>query len=513
MKSKILIKKNTYRDSVFLMRIRKTILSDVEEVALLVGTEANKKFLLKTGLISSIDDVRNATANDIIIVVKGISDKMVRNALKHCSKMLDQKIISPETEKFTRTLNSALNMLSGANLAFLSIPGSFVKREGLKALRNNLNLFIFSSNVPIEDELELKKRGKDKNLLVMGADCGTAIINGAGLGFANKVRSGPIGVVGASGTGIQEVTTQIHHLGLGISHAIGTGSNDICDRIGGITMIEGLKRLEQDQKTKIIILVSKPPEPIAEKKILDMVEKCSKSVVINFLGEKKTKVENAGALHAETLEMAAMKAVKLYKKTPAVLSSKGKDEILNIANSEATRLAERQKFIRGIFSGGTFAIESSLLIYQQFGRIYSNTTFQRALRLNNTNRSKGHTCVDLGAGEYTLGKPHPMIEPMMREERILKEAKCPDTAVLLLDCVLGFGVHRNPAGVLSSQIKRAKMIAEKNKRYLPVVVSVCGTDEDPQNRKSQIKKLTEVGVIVMPSNVQATELAISIVQS
>ncbi|MHA1832758.1 MAG: acyl-CoA synthetase FdrA, partial [Candidatus Baldrarchaeia archaeon] len=311
---KILIKKNTYRDSVFLMRIRNRVhVEGIEDIALLIGTDANKRYLINAGLISTLDDVRTATANDLIIVVKGKSNKSVRTALQRCLKMLDQKIVTEEESPrtFARTLDSALRMLPEANLLFLSIPGPFVKREAMKALQNDLNLFIFSNNVPIDDEVELKKIAKEKGLLVMGPDCGTAIINGKCLGFANRVRRGPIGIVGASGTGIQEVSTQVHHFNSGISHAIGTGSNDTCDKVGGITTIEGLRRLERDEETKVIVLISKSAEPIAEKNIFDRVRECKKPVIINFLGEEKTKVNDVGAFYAKTLEEAALKAVKL----------------------------------------------------------------------------------------------------------------------------------------------------------------------------------------------------------
>lgn len=505
-----MIKRNSYRDSVFLMRIRHGIQIDgIDDVALVVGTVANKRSLANAGLANP-DELRSATANDIIIAVRGISEGIERSALDYCSKMLDQKTADKRpSSTVVRTFESALKMLPDASLAMISIPGSFVKKVGMKALQNGLNLFIFSSNVPINDEVELKRYARENGLLVMGPDCGTAVIDGLCLGFANKVRRGPIGIVGASGTGIQEVITQIHHSGLGISHAIGTGSNDIRDCVGAITMIDGMRRLDQDEETRAIVLVSKPPEPSVENEIISFARTCHKPIIANFLGLEPSKMQAAGIIPARTLEDAAGEAIKALGFKP---QRKGSDSGLESEiKSAASKLVRGQKFIRGVFSGGTFAIESAMLIAESLGRVYSNTSLLASLRLTDPKRSVEHTCVDMGDEEFTLGKPHPMIDPLMRSERILAEAGDAETAVLLLDCVLGLGVHRSPGSLLSSQITNARSAARDQGRYLPVILSVCGTDEDPQNRSHQVEELGKAGAVVARSNAQATELAILLV--
>jgi FdrA protein len=479
----------------------------VEDVALLIGTEANKSFLIEAGLVSHADDLRSATPNDLIIAVKGVSEETLNDALEYCSEILEKGFeLTEATHNSARTMDVALTMMPNANLAFLSIPGAYVKREGLKALQKNLNLFIFSSNVPIEDEIELKQLGSERGLLVMGPDCGTSILNGVGLGFANRVRHGPIGVVGASGTGIQEITTLIHRYGLGISHAIGTGSNDVSDRIGAITMNEGLKRLEEDNATKVIVIVTKPPGPIAEERILETVGRGKKPIVVNFLGQDRARIDVSGGVYAKTLEDAAHEAARLCGLRKFSDNSRSREAATDLKSS----LSKDQKFIRGVFSGGTFAVESSMLIHERLGRVHSNTSYQKSLPLKTAYQSIEHTCVDLGAEEYTLGRPHPMIEPLMRTERILKEASDPQTAVLLLDCVLGYGSHENPGAIISSQIKEARSIAAKAGRNLPVVASICGTDDDQQDRRAQTRTLEEAGALLMDSNAQATIAAISI---
>jgi len=502
------VRKNTYRDSVFLMRIRNMVnIKGVEDVALLIGTEANKSFLTAAGLVSSEDDLKFSTPNDLVIAVKGTSEGAVNDALEYCNKMLEKQLGSNQaTHSSATTMDVALTMMPNARLALLSIPGPYVRREGMRALRNNLNLLIFSSNVTIEDEIELKQFGTNRGLLVMGPDCGTSILNGIGLGFANRVRRGSIGVIGASGTGIQEITTQIHRHGLGISHAIGTGSNDVNDKVGAITMAEGLKRLEKDSATKVIVIVTKPPGPISEERILDTVRRSKKPIVVNFLGRDRTRIDASGGVYAKTLEDAANEAVRLCG-----LEMENNMCPYETSSSLRSKLSNDQKFIRGIFSGGTFAVESSMLIYERLGRVHSNTSYSKSLPLTEANQSVEHTCVDAGAEEYTLGRPHPMIEPLMRTERILKEAEDPETAVLLLDCILGYGSHGDPGSIIASQVREARSIAAKAGRYLPVVVSICGTDEDPQDRRAQTRTLEDEDVLVMASNAQATSLAVSIV--
>jgi succinyl-CoA synthetase alpha subunit len=504
------IKKNTYHDSVLLMQIANKLkdLEGVSDTAIMIGTNQNKEALRLSGLYTK--EIDDATPNDLFFVVKADTLEIGENALEVAEDLIsNQRYSQVADDDVAKSIGTAKQLLPDSNLALISIPGSFVKREAMKALEEGLNLLIFSSNVPIEDELEIKKIADSKGLLVMGPDCGTAIIGGAALGFANSVRKGSIGVVGASGTGIQEITCLVHQLGEGITHAIGTGSNDVSEKVGAATMIRGLEILDQDPNTRVIVVVSKPPAYEAQEKILKMVKTLGKPTVICFIGGDPSLIQDYDLNFARTLEEAALKAVTLVTgKTLEIENfSIGKTEWMKIAEREFRRLDSHQKFVRGLFSGGTFSNESATILLELFQKVHTNSTLRGALKLRDPLKSIEHTCLDIGAEEFTLGKPHPMLEPNMRIDFLLKEARDPETAVVLLDFVLGHGVHQDPAGAFIHTILEARELARAEGRYLPIVCSVCGTNEDPQNRSQQIKKLEEAGVIVMPSNAQATMMS------
>jgi len=398
-----------------------------------------------------------------------------------------------------KSLSSTFGQFPDANLVHISIPGKYVKWEAEKALERGLNLFIFSDNVPVEDELELKKIARKKSLLVMGPDCGTAIINGVALGFANVVRRGKIGIVAAAGTGLQEVSCLIHKAGCGISQGIGTGGRDLSKEIGGITMLQGIKALENDPDTRIIVLISKPPAKEVANKIIGEVKKGKKPFVINFLGAKLER-ETKRIHFASTLEEAAYKAIALSKREgykPEVF----KKRIISLAKRKSSRLKNKQKYIRGIFSGGTLCDEAMLILKDLIGDIYSNIPLKPSLKLKNSNLSQRNSLVDLGDDEFTKGRPHPMIDFSLRNERIIQEARDPRTAVILLDIVLGYGAHPDPANALAPAIKKAR------ERNISVVASLCGTEDDPQDYEKQKRELEKMGVIVMPSNAQAARFA------
>src|SRR5690606_14776291 len=125
-------------------------------------------------------------------------------------------------------------------------PGVYAAFEAFRALENNLNVMMFSDNVTVEDEIKLKDLAVKKDLLMMGPDCGTAIINGVGLCFANKIKRGPIGLVAASGTGLQEVTVLIDQFGGGISQAIGVGGRDLSKDVMGRMTLHAINALNAD---------------------------------------------------------------------------------------------------------------------------------------------------------------------------------------------------------------------------------------------------------------------------
>jgi FdrA protein len=199
------------------------------------------------------------------------------------------------------SLEMAVEQQAALNLALISVLGDYAAAEAIKALRPGLSVMLFSDNVSLAHEREIKTLAREKNLLVMGPDCGTAIINGMPLGFANVVRRGAIGVVAASGTGLQEVTCCIDQLGAGISQALGTGGHDLHESIGGISMLYGLDALSADPDTRVIVLISKPPAPAVAEKILARARAAGKPVVVNFLGARPEDMNVPGITPAYTL--------------------------------------------------------------------------------------------------------------------------------------------------------------------------------------------------------------------
>jgi succinyl-CoA synthetase alpha subunit len=467
-------------------------LDGVLQAGVIMGTPTNKGFLKALNLLT--EDARQAGPNDLIIALDTQDEKSMAHALSEVDRLLTAQISKDASKIVPETLDSALRYMSDANLVIISVPGVYAKREASKALKKGLNVFIFSSNVSLEDELELKQLALEKGLLVMGPDCGTAIINNIVLGFGNVVNQGNIGLVAAAGTGLQEVSTLIHNEGFGISQAIGIGGNDLSKTVGGIMMIEGIKRLEQNDETKVIVLISKPPNQEVSQRVLKIASQASKPIVVNFLGGDIENIESQGFIAAKTLEDAASTACALVQgKQPLKnIFTATREEILSIAQSEWNRLATNQNFVRGLYSGGTLSYEASLLITPL---------------LEDSTLSKKHTCVDMGAEEFVIGRPHPMIDYTLRNQRIIKEGNDPETAVILLDVVLGYGSHDNPAAELISSIQEIKANAERDVRYLSVVASIVGTSLDHQEFHKQSKLLEDVGVIIMPSNAQAARLA------
>jgi FdrA protein len=508
-----IVKQNRYQDSVTLMQVAVTLraIAGVEDASLMMGTEPNKEMLAGAGLLAA--EGRVAGPNDLIVAVNGASDAL-SSIEGELESLLQAEIpaTSERVESAPRTLASGIAALPGANLALISTPGLYAATEARKALLAGMHVMIFSDNVSIEDEQKLKALASERGLLLMGPDCGTAIIGGVPLGFANVVRRGNIGVVGASGTGMQEVTSLIDRYGGGVSHAIGTGSRDLSQRIGGEMTLAGLRALIADPETKVIVLVSKPPHPEAAARVLEEVPRSNKPIVVAFLGfaplDLKLTQANTSLFGVATLDTAALLAVELTNVTVPVEA----DAIIGSVEAARESLTPAQRYVRGLFSGGTFCYEAMLVMRSRnIEPIYSNTPLSQELALPNPHRSYRHTCLDLGADEFTVGRPHPMIDLSGRTQRILAEAADPEVAVLLLDVVLGYGAHSDPASVLANAIQEARQRAATEGRSLPVVASICGTQNDPQGLERQQHILEEAGVIIAPSNAMAARLAATIV--
>ncbi|MDE2285254.1 MAG: acyl-CoA synthetase FdrA [Hyphomicrobiales bacterium] len=510
---KAFVKTNIYKDSVALMRTAQLVVAQtgVRRATLLMGTSGNKNLLSQAGLLVSA--TQNAQPNDIMVVIEADSEDAAEAAISQVHALIEgeepRKAGGATTDAPPRSIAAGIALSPDANLAQISVPGPYAGAEALKALHQGLNVFLFSDNVPLEQERVIKDLARRKELLVMGPDCGTAIIRGVPLGFANVVRRGPIGLVGASGTGLQEVTCRIHQLGGGVSHAIGTGSRDISEAIGGSTMSQALQLLAADPDTKIIAIVSKPPAASVQKRITREVESIGKPVVICFLGAAAGDTAGTSSIHsAATLYDTATKAVALQSGNPATT---GTAVPPMKAITDERFPAPDQRFVRGLFSGGTFCYEAQIIWRQHGIRSFSNAPLEAGDRLSEGSASREHCAIDLGSDEFTVGRPHPMIDPSLRIERLLQEAHDPSVAVILLDVVLGYGSHENPAGVLAPAIAQAKSVAARQGRYLPIICFVCGTDEDPQVLSSQEAALRREGVLLAPSSTAAAELAVRIV--
>ncbi|HSP47636.1 MAG TPA: acyl-CoA synthetase FdrA [Clostridiaceae bacterium] len=503
----IIVRKNAYKDSVTLMSLsnKVKVLEGVSDAVVAMGTDMNKEFLRDAKMSSSESD--SAGSNDLIIAIDAKDKETYEEALKLVDDLLASKKTGGTKGEAVppKGIMQALDEGVEANLVLISVPGDFAAREARIALENNLHVMIFSDNVSMEDEKELKELGREKGLLVMGPDCGTASINNVALCFCNVVRKGSIGIVAAAGTGLQEVMVQIHRLGGGISQAIGTGGRDLKEEIGGIMMLEGLKALGRDEHTEVIVLVSKPPAKSVAKKILEEVARTKKPVVVCFLDGAKDHEQIPQDTFVYGLADAARVAVeKVGLKVERVEKEAVTPErVAELRNG----LQPQQKYLRGLYCGGTLCAEALSVVRSGLGEVRSNVAKKEEEKLASSESYTGNVLIDLGEDEFTKGKPHPMIEPSLRLDWIMKEAKDPEVGVILLDFELGFGSHEDPAGVTIDTIKKAKKLAADEDRGLVFVAYICGTDLDKQNYEAQRRILENEGVVVLESNTEAASLA------
>lgn len=493
------IKKNSYQDSINLMLLTNSInnLDGVTKCSIMMGTDANKDIFRNSGLMTK--DAEAASPSDMVILVDTEDEAVVEKVLAESEKFLNDLAVKTEKSDFenVNSLDGALKALPDANLALFSIPGEYGADEIEKALDAGLNVFSFTDNIPLEDEARLKKKAHDKGLMLMGADCGTGIISSVPLAFTNVVRPGNIGIVGASGTGIQEVTTIIERLGGGVVHAVGTGGRDLSEEVNAITAKDALLGLEQHDPTDVIVLISKPPAKRVRDEIVELLHSFTKPVVAIFLGEKPESHEGNVYL-AHTLEETAKIAVDLA--SGENVKANYNEDLKNTVTSELAK----EKTVKGLYSGGTLAAEAGMLISDalELGGLVKKEGY-----ILNAN---GYEVMDLGDDMYTQGKPHPMIDPEVRINKIKEYAQDENTGVILFDCVLGYGSHPDMAGALCEAITEAKDTAKAQGRTLEFVATVCGTKQDPQNYDEAVKTLENVGVLVEDSNAKAVRLALKL---
>jgi FdrA protein len=469
-----------------------------------MATEDNLRLLKAGGLL--LPESENAGSNDLLVAASGDSEEALAAALAEAERTLaaaqGATAGADATAPRPRRLDSALRLLPGANLALLSLPGQYVRAEGLKALKRGLNLFIFSDGVAVQDEVFLKQTAAGQGLLVMGPECGTSIIHGVALGFANVIRPGKIGLVGAAGTGLQEVSTLIDRAGEGISHAIGTGGRDTKEEVGALTTLQGFQALEDDPATEVIVVVSKPPAPAVAERVAERARRARKPCVLCFIGQACPPPE--GDLQfADCLESAAIQAVSILQGRRTTQSCQGdvRERTLALSRRVWAALAPGRKFVRGLFSGGSLCYEAQFTMRRQVPAVFSNAPLVADGKLPEPGRSFQNTLWDLGSDEFTRGRPHPMIDSTLRREWITREANDPQTALLLLDVVLGYGANPDPTASLMEALLYAR------RRQIPVAASICGTEADPQIYSKQQQALEEMGVLLFPSNAEAARFA------
>lgn len=498
------IRKNTYLDSVSLMSMstKANGIDGVTQAFIAMATPMNKEVLANLSIVDPA--IEEARPSDLMIVIDTAEDQLAR-AVGEVNDILARKSAgNAAADVRYNTLDRAFDEVPDANLVLISVNGAFAAREARKALNAGRHVMIFSDNVSIEDELELKTTAHEKGLLLMGPDCGTAIINGTGLAFANAVRLGSLGIVGASGTGSQEIAVRVHELGAGISQLIGTGGRDLSTDIGGIMTIDAIRALDADPQTSVIIVVSKPPADEVATAVLAAAGATTKPVVVAFLGSERTESGYANVTLASGTQAAALAAVRAagteVARTPAAVDPA-------LVERVRSTLAPEQKYVRGLFCGGTLCDEAMFLALETFDDVYSNIQKDSGRRLTASMPSVAHTYLDMGDDDFTDGRPHPMIAPEVRLDRLLTEARDPQVAVIVLDFIVGFGSHENPVGVTLPAIAEAKAIAAERGQHLEVLAYVLGTDLDSPAVADQVALLEEAGVTVASSSTNLGLLA------
>ena len=465
------VRKHAYVDSVSLLQVTAEVLAlaDVDAAAVVMATELNRDVLRDSKLL--VGDALSAGANDLVIAVRAGDVTAARAAIEQADALLMRRRTRATSHVMAahRSLRSARRDAPQANLAVISVPGAYAAAEARLALADGLNVFLFSDNVGIDDEIALKRSAAERGLLVMGPDCGTAILNGIGFGFANVVRRGSVGIVGASGTGIQEVASLVHQAGLGISHAIGTGSRDLSAKVGGVTTLQAIDLLRQDVATETIVLISKPADAAVARRVLQALSSTGKHAVACLQGLEADAPERVRL--ARTLEEAASLATGVQPRS-------------SDAGGQA-QPQQQQLRVHGFFCGGTLAQEARMVLGE----------------------AVAHEVIDFGDDQFTRGRAHPMIDPTLRNEAIAQAGRDARIGVILLDFILGRAAHPNPAGAALPAIVAARAAAHVDGRELSVVAHVVGTDDDPQALTSQISVLRSAGVEVFGSNAAAARAA------
>ena len=494
------VRPNAYKDSVRLLEATRAVLAaeNVDWGWALMATPANLETLAAEGFAEGLE---KAGANDLVVAVRAGDSTSAEsghrnrhdNTLRRHQRRRSRGAAG--RSGLARCLKGASH---GANVAVISVPGAYATLETNKALTAGLDVLLFSDNVPLEDEIALKERARDLGRLVMGPGAGTAMLAGTGLGFANRVASGPVGILAAAGTGAQEVMSLLDRWGVGVSHVIGLGGRDLSPEVGGMMAESAIRALDADEDTKTILLVSKPPSPEVAAKLLNLPKK---PMVAALIGLQDAMPAPAHVTVCNTLEQGASHTLEVLEVArPDVVGGLAED----LAAALGSLPPRRQRLV-GLFSGGTLCYEAMTIATQLIGPIHSNIPLDKSWTVEAA-AEDAHLCLDLGEEEYTDGRPHPMIDTEARMGHLRRQAEDPSVAVVLLDVVIGDGAHADPASVL------APVAAEVVRSGAVVVVYVLGTEKDPQCFAAQQEAFRRAGCIVTETAARAALAAAALVK-
>lgn len=475
-------RRGAYADSVTLMQVTRRVADTPGVSAALVAMATDLNLDLARGMHFEIPE--SAGSNDLLVAVRAEDEAALAAAKDAVQAALTAPAAATAapTEVPPATTASALRR-EPADLVLVSVPGPSAFAEAADALDAGCDVMIFSDNVPVEQEVALKRRARSEGRLVMGPDCGTAVVGGIGLGFANAVRPGPVGLVAASGTGAQQLMSLLDEAGAGISACLGVGGRDLSAAVGGLATVSALDLLDADPATELIVVVSKPPAADVASRVREHAAQLRTPVVMGLLGEGQPDLT---ALAGSVLEQLGTLAPAWPRWAPTSVAD------------------PRPGSLRGLYSGGTLCDEAMLLAAGSLGRVLSNIPLRPEWKLDRTFRSPGHLMIDFGDDDLTRGRPHPMIDASLRAERLLREAGDPTAAVILLDVVLGHGAAADPAGDLAAAIATACTAG------IRVMVALVGTAADPQDREVQAGRLVDAGAEVFGSNAEAARAAVAL---
>jgi FdrA protein len=497
MTERVVVRRGVYHDSVTLMQVSRQAegLPGVTAAAAVAATPVNLELLARQGFGV---DAEGLGPNDLVLCVRADGGQAAAAAVEAIGELLAGARRAGRdggtggAAAPPRSLRAAARRDPALSLAVLSVPGRHLAYEAAQAVQAGLHVFCFSDGLDVAEEAAFKRLAAERGLLFMGADCGTAILDGVGLGFANAVRRGPVGVVGASGTGIQEVACLLDAAGVGVSHAVGVGGRDLQAAVGGTMTLRALELLAGDEATRAILVISKPPDQRVAERVTAAAAATGKPAALAFPGMGAPPPLPAAVAFAGSLEAAAAWAAA------------GQGASLPAWDAEPRVVTPGA--IRGLFSGGTLCYEAMAVVAATVGQVASNIPLRPEWRLADAARSRGHTFVDFGDDAMTEGRAHPMIDPSLRAERFRREAADPETGVVLLDVVLGYGAHPDPAGELQGHIERALAARPGG---LSVVVALCGAAGDPQGLDRQAARLRAAGALVTRASAHAARLALA----